>query len=59
MIKKGISTLVDTTLTGAVMNQVGSTLIGPYAGIGQATNVVLASGLLGRTMKSNKKDLKW
>ena len=54
MIKKHVKTLVDITLTGVAMNQVGTHFTGGMRGIGSATQVVLGAGTLKRAAKRYK-----
>lgn len=51
VVKKGVKTIVDTALTGIALGQIGNTFTGNLAGIGRATQAVVATGLLARTSK--------
>jgi len=59
MIKHFTKTIVGVTLGGAAMRQVGTHMTGNVAGIGRATQIGIAAGILGHSIpKKTKKLLK-
>ena len=47
-----IGTLVSVPIAGATMHQVGSHMTGNLAGIGRATNTMIASGVMLHSAKN-------
>lgn len=54
MVKRFTGDILDVSLTGVTLGQVGSTFTGSLSGIGNATQSILATGTLVRTGKRHK-----